>query len=553
MARETDAAQSEAITSTILETSPVGIAVFDGDATIVRVNDRLADLLGAAKDKIVAKITRLEEWPVYDETRTHVPKADLPIRRVILTGKPLYNQEYQIPRSDGEWLWCSLNAAPIFDDDGSVAFVVVSVENITERKEREQALIEQHAELQTVNQINSVIRDINHSLVGATTQEEIETAVCDCIAASDLYTFAWIGVRHASGMGVVPRASAGVDDAYYDTLKSLARNSPEDAEQWPSAKVFTTGTYYLADNVSKMTAIPESIQHQSLHLGGTSSVAIPLVYDTTVYAVLVISTDREDAFTTGELDVLSELGETIGYAINASQARRLLFTDSVIELEFEITDENAVFAKLAREAPCHIEIHQLVTRNDGGLVLYCEVSGAPADRVEQTARAFPEVTTLRRIREDNGTALFEFNVSAPSATKSLMDLGGQITRTVSEDGVTRIVVEFAPEADIHAAVHAVSDIYPNATLTAKRERNRPVETTREYRHKLNEQLTDRQRDALSAAYHAGYFDWPRGSTAEEIAASMGISSATFHQHLRAAQRKRLSAFFDRDGGGNLHT
>ncbi|WP_338726789.1 bacterio-opsin activator domain-containing protein [Haladaptatus sp. DJG-WS-42] len=553
MAHGTNAAQSEAITSTILETSPVGIAVFDGDATIVRVNDRLADLLGAAKDEIIEKVTRLEEWPVYDETRTHVPKADLPIRQVLVSGEPLYNHEYQIPRSDGDWLWCSLNAAPIFDDDGAVAFVVVSVEDITERKAREQALIEQHAELQTVNQINNVIRDINHSLVGATTQEEIETAVCEAIAGSALYEFAWIGERHTSGVGMVPRASAGVDAAYYDTLRSLARNNPEAAERWPSTKVFTTGTYSLARDVSKTTAIPGEIQTHSQRLSGESSVAIPLLYDTTVYAVLVISTDREDAFTTPELNVLCELGETIGYAINAIQTRRLLFTDSVIELEFEVADENAVFAQLSREASCHIEIHQLVTRTDGGLVLYCEVSGAPAETVEETARAFPEIKTLRRIREDNGATLFEFSVSVPSAAKSLMDLGGQITRTAATDGVSRIVVEFAPEADIYAAVHAVSDIYPNATLIAKRERDRPVETTREFRHKLNEQLTDRQRDALSAAYHAGYFDWPRGSTAEEIASSMGISSATFHQHLRAAQRKRLSAFFGGNERGNLHT
>ena len=46
------------------------------------------------------------------------------------------------------------------------------------------------------------------------------------------------------------------------------------------------------------------------------------------------------------------------------------------------------------------------------------------------------------------------------------------------------------------------------------------------------------------AYHAGYFEWPRGSTAEELADSMDVSSPTLHNHLRRAQQKLLSAFFD---------
>ncbi|WP_048078258.1 helix-turn-helix domain-containing protein, partial [Halorubrum sp. AJ67] len=52
--------------------------------------------------------------------------------------------------------------------------------------------------------------------------------------------------------------------------------------------------------------------------------------------------------------------------------------------------------------------------------------------------------------------------------------------------------------------------------------------------------------ALSAAYHGGYFDWPRGSTAEEVADAMGVSSPTFHNHLRKAQRALLDGVFEEE-------
>jgi len=39
-----------------------------------------------------------------------------------------------------------------------------------------------------------------------------------------------------------------------------------------------------------------------------------------------------------------------------------------------------------------------------------------------------------------------------------------------------------------------------------------------------------------------------GSTAEELADSIGVSSPTLHNHLRKAQQKLLTAYFDEAEG-----
>jgi predicted DNA binding protein len=54
-------------------------------------------------------------------------------------------------------------------------------------------------------------------------------------------------------------------------------------------------------------------------------------------------------------------------------------------------------------------------------------------------------------------------------------------------------------------------------------------------------LTDRQREVVEIAYHSGFFEWPRDSTGEEIAETLGVSPPTVHKHLRAAERKLLAA------------
>lgn len=58
-------------------------------------------------------------------------------------------------------------------------------------------------------------------------------------------------------------------------------------------------------------------------------------------------------------------------------------------------------------------------------------------------------------------------------------------------------------------------------------------------------LTDRQRDVLKAASHAGHFDETRKRTGGEIADALGIAQPTFSKHLRAAQRNLLAAVWDR--------
>ena len=57
-------------------------------------------------------------------------------------------------------------------------------------------------------------------------------------------------------------------------------------------------------------------------------------------------------------------------------------------------------------------------------------------------------------------------------------------------------------------------------------------------------LTERQREVLSAAYDAGYFDHPKGANAGEVAASLDIDRSTFSEHIAAAQRKLLSTILD---------
>jgi predicted DNA binding protein len=62
-------------------------------------------------------------------------------------------------------------------------------------------------------------------------------------------------------------------------------------------------------------------------------------------------------------------------------------------------------------------------------------------------------------------------------------------------------------------------------------------------------LTDRQHEVIEYALDAGFFEWPREITGEELAEEMDISRATLLEHLRKAESKLLTDALKSVGSG----
>lgn len=54
-------------------------------------------------------------------------------------------------------------------------------------------------------------------------------------------------------------------------------------------------------------------------------------------------------------------------------------------------------------------------------------------------------------------------------------------------------------------------------------------------------LTEKQARALLAAFDAGYYEFPRSATTEDVSASLGIARSTFEQHLNRAEHHVIRA------------
>ena len=59
-------------------------------------------------------------------------------------------------------------------------------------------------------------------------------------------------------------------------------------------------------------------------------------------------------------------------------------------------------------------------------------------------------------------------------------------------------------------------------------------------------LTTRQREVVEHALDVGYFEWPRRTSSEELAADLGVTRATCLEHLRKAEEKLLRHALDKE-------
>ena len=428
----------------------------------------------------------------------------------------------------------AVRTSPITDRDGRDIGHTVIFSDVTGRKEREERLRRQRDELEELDRINALIRDVNQALVGATTREEIAGAVCGRLAEADQYGAVWMGDRPADAPDELYTYHATDGGRPTGGADAEAGDTSTDGDERPFVLPATS-----ASGTPTAAEWTEGDADDARH--GT---VVPLSFERTVYGALALTTDRADGFDDRELEVLEELGEIIGHAIDATASRRLLTADGVIELEF-VTGRDPAFAPAA-ELDCSVTLDSIVLAAADRLVVYQRIDGEDPAVAADLLADEPGITAAEVLERDGDACVVECTVAADSLLVPLVKHGANVRFARAEDGV-RVAAEVAPDVDVRSLVDRVQSAQPDAELVAKRELDQPLDE-HGVESGLDPDLTDRQAQALEVAYRAGYFEWPREHTAEEVAERMDITSATFHNHLRKAEQTLISAFFEADDG-----
>ncbi|WP_135365432.1 PAS domain S-box protein [Halosimplex halophilum] len=425
----------------------------------------------------------------------------------------------------------------------SVATVLATAIN---RRRYEERLVSQREQLAALNSLNEVVNGITDAVVDQSTREEIERTVCEHLAAADSYRFAWIGEVDTASQTVDPRAKAGTD-GYLEGM-TITVDPDDERSGGPTGRAFRTGEMQVTRDIQASDA-HDPWRERVDSYGVRSSAAIPIVHEGTTYGVLNVYAGRPDAFEGQERTVLAQLGEVVGHAIAAAERKQALLSDEVVELDFQITDLFEAL-DLDEQPGGRFSFDHVVSVGDDEFLVYGTVSPEAVDTIEELVEQLPhwadvsfdEAETDGEDARDRG---FELRVVEPPVLSTLASLGGSVEEAVFEDGDYRMTLHVSPSTDVRQVIEAVTEAYPQATMLRRQQVATEDAQARPTRSLL-EGLTDRQRTTLEAAYHAGFFEWPRDASGEDVAESLQVSPPTFHQHLRKAEGKVFGGLFEGD-------
>ncbi len=449
-----------------------------------------------------------------------------------------------------------LRCSEITDRHGRSVGHTLVLTDVTDRNRRERRLRRQRDELAVVDALNGVVREITDLLAESPSREDVEHRTCERLVDSGLYTDARIG-RDMVADGGEPTWTTG---------DRMDREGDENEGSLPdiAASVEAAGVDSVPEGDDETVTGPDGEDPPDPGGADGEWTSVPVVHGRVVYGALVVRTDRSDAFGERERDGLAELGQRLGHAIDAVENRALLVGDGYIELELGCTDERSALVALAAVEDCRGRLARFVPRREGRFLAYVRLDAGEPDAgtgatepeadaaagISETVGAFPGIVAVRVV----GDRLLEIVLDERSLAAPIVDAGARVRTVDLEDGGCRVIAEAAPGTDVRSLVEAVQEIYPDTRLRRKARRDRlPDEIALPT---ALEGLTDRQREALEIAYQAGYFEWPRESTGEDVAAALSISPPTLHAHLRKAQNALVAELFeetlepDLDAGGS---
>lgn len=180
------------------------------------------------------------------------------------------------------------------------------------------------------------------------------------------------------------------------------------------------------------------------------------------------------------------------------------------------------------------------------------VNPAVPEQVTEEFRVVPtdavpeELTddTLTKSFEQGSESVYRFERTAGQdcPCECVEAHGYPVVNARAEDGVFYLLFH-APDRDaLRTVIGSIREHHPQVEV------RRLVQSREENGENLvffdKSLFTDRQQEVLETAHRLGYFQHPKGANAGEVAEELGITTATFTEHLSAAQRKLLDSILD---------
>jgi predicted DNA binding protein len=212
-----------------------------------------------------------------------------------------------------------------------------------------------------------------------------------------------------------------------------------------------------------------------------------------------------------------------------------------VEVEFSFTDSSYPFVAATETTDCVVELAELVPRDGDRYAEFFNIIGADPETGFDLTASY-ETLDVNLLEEHTDGGLFEFTATGDCPAYSLAERGALPREATAVDDEGLVVAQVPPQYDASEIIADFRQENPGAELVSKQTQDSfsPIITNSLLQDVLRSHLTARQREVLQTAYESGYYEWPRECTGKDVATELGISSATFSEHIQAAERKLVA-------------
>ena len=448
------------------------------------------------------------------------------IQQALQTDSEL-KTDFRVKTPQGEWKWVQVRGVVDYDDAGEPMRLIGIQTDITDRREREEAIRWERALNQRMQKV----------LADSRTRQVLENRITDQLHEHG-YALAWVGEK--LGGEIVPRAVGG-GERYLDTIDRAL--DQDDTATEPSVTAALTGEAQYVPNVGAHEE--HSWAQTATKYGYRSCAAIPIVYRDISWGILVLYHEETGRFGDSEQELLQELTDTIAFAIHSLETQDSLAADRTVAVTLQLTGGHYL-SDLASDGAFRgadrVRVNGTVPVSKEEVIQYVEIEGETDTSIKEAVQAHSAVRETNVVIDTDPKRL-QVTLTEPVPEAFLASRGVMVNGTVIETNSAQISLEFRQDADISETVSALETAFGSGSVQAVSERSQESAPGR-YSQAAGPDLTDKQATALQAAYHNGYFDQPRRAKATEIAESLGITHSTFLQHLHRAEEKVFGAKFE---------
>ncbi|WP_247728439.1 bacterio-opsin activator domain-containing protein [Halovivax limisalsi] len=373
---------------------------------------------------------------------------------------------------------------------------------------------------------------IGRSIRSAPDRSSVESTVCEALAAIDEVGLAVVASSADDGVDV--RATAGPASEFAAVLSSSGRSPAVDA----ILGAIEADEPRVVDDLADRDDASNRRQLRRYDL--SSAVAVPIAGRSLSHGALGIYFASGSQPTERFVRFATVAAAAVGVAIDSIDRRAALLSGDRLELELAVPPDAEVLSRAAVTADASITVEAAASGADATTV-YLTVSGADGEPVAEALRAEPTARSVR-VRPSDDTNRLEVELERPTLPDAIAAFGGTL-HSVEPGADARVFVSIPSDRSVRSLVEHLRAEVPGLELVARRPAG---PTNRTGREDVLSALTDRQREVLRTAYAAGYFEWPREHSGEEVAERLDISQPTFARHFRAAERAVFQALFEDD-------